>query len=229
MGPVTPGPRGRQQKKRRTGIVFPAIGIAAFVVAAVYFVTTTMSSSGNGASGLAQALGSLPHSNSIQLLEAERQNLIVMNAAVSTLSQGAKPVTVNPQQVMASMQASSSTSSGSSSSSSSSDTTPVQIPSPGTAQSIAYHMLPSFGFNQTTEFSCLVKLWTQESSWQVDAENASGAYGIPQALPGYQMASVGSDWRTNAVTQIKWGLGYITSRYGTPCGAEDHELSAGWY
>ena len=62
------------------------------------------------------------------------------------------------------------------------------------------------------------------------AENpSSGAYGIPQALPGSQMASAGADWQTSAATQIKWGLTYIQGRYGSPCGAWAHEQSNGWY
>lgn len=81
-----------------------------------------------------------------------------------------------------------------------------------------------------TQFECLVKLWTRESGWQWDATNtSSGAYGIPQALPGSKMASSGSDWETNAATQIDWGLQYITDRYSTPCGAWAHETSDGWY
>jgi hypothetical protein len=64
----------------------------------------------------------------------------------------------------------------------------------------------------------------------VTAENSSsGAYGIPQALPGSQMATAGGDWHNNAATQIKWGLTYIQDRYGSPCGAWAHEQSAGWY
>ena len=63
----------------------------------------------------------------------------------------------------------------------------------------------------------------------MNAANPSGAYGIPQALPGSKMASVGADWRTNPVTQITWGLGYIKSRYKTPCGAWAHSQSSGWY
>jgi len=63
----------------------------------------------------------------------------------------------------------------------------------------------------------------------VNAANPSGAYGIPQALPGSKMASAGADWATNPATQITWGLGYITSRYGTPCGAWGQSQSAGWY
>ena len=67
---------------------------------------------------------------------------------------------------------------------------------------------------------CLEKLWDRESGWNERAMNRySGAYGIPQSLPGHKMASAGADWQTNPATQIKWGLGYIQSRYGTPCGA----------
>ncbi|MFI7588583.1 hypothetical protein ACIB24_16050 [Spongisporangium articulatum] len=82
----------------------------------------------------------------------------------------------------------------------------------------------------TSQFSCLDKLWTRESQWNYRAYNpSSGAYGIPQALPGSKMGSVASDWKTNPVTQIKWGLSYIADRYGTPCGAWAHSESVGWY
>ena len=79
------------------------------------------------------------------------------------------------------------------------------------------------------EYNCLVALWTRESNWNVYAYNPSGAYGIPQALPGSKMATAGADWQTNPATQITWGLGYISNRYGTPCGAWSHSQSAGWY
>lgn len=80
------------------------------------------------------------------------------------------------------------------------------------------------------QFSCLNSLWNRESGWNYKAYNASsGAYGIPQALPGSKMSSAGSDWRTNPVTQMRWGLDYIASRYGTPCGAWGHSESTGWY
>lgn len=81
------------------------------------------------------------------------------------------------------------------------------------------------------QWSCLDALWTRESGWRTEVWNTagSGAYGIPQSLPAGKMASAGPDWQTNPATQIKWGLGYIASRYGTPCGAWDHETSAGWY
>jgi hypothetical protein len=96
-------------------------------------------------------------------------------------------------------------------------------------KSVARAMLADYGWSDG-QFSCLDSLWTGESNWNYRAENpSSGAYGIPQALPGDKMASVGSDWRTNPATQIEWGLGYISDVYGTPCGAWEHSQSVGWY
>ena len=84
-----------------------------------------------------------------------------------------------------------------------------------------------FGLDQ---MPCLDKLWTKESGWNHRARNsATGAYGIPQALPGSKMASAGDDWETNPATQIKWGLSYIAGRYGTPCEAWAHSQRVGWY
>lgn len=80
------------------------------------------------------------------------------------------------------------------------------------------------------QFACLEPLWTHESGWRWNAQNpSSGAYGIPQALPGSKMASAGADWRTNPQTQIRWGISYIKARYGTPCGAWSHFQSTNWY
>lgn len=80
------------------------------------------------------------------------------------------------------------------------------------------------------EFSCLEKLWMKESGWKYNATNASsGAYGIPQSLPATKMASAGADWKVNPTTQIKWGLGYIAGRYGTPCAAWGHSQAKNWY
>lgn len=99
----------------------------------------------------------------------------------------------------------------------------------GSPQQIAAGMLGSFGW-PASEFSCLDSLWSHESGWNVTASNpSSGAYGIPQALPGSKMASAGPDWQTDAATQIRWGLGYIKSTYGSPCAAWSHEESTGWY
>jgi hypothetical protein len=80
------------------------------------------------------------------------------------------------------------------------------------------------------QWSCLDALWTRESNWNPRAVNASsGAYGIPQALPGIKMATAGSDWRTNPMTQVRWGLGYIAAAYGSACAAWSHSQSYGWY
>ena len=89
-------------------------------------------------------------------------------------------------------------------------------------------LMLSSGF-PIAEFPCLEKLWTKESGWNEKAANPSGAYGIPQALPGSKMGSEGSDWRTNPATQIKWGLGYVKGRYNTPCGAWNHFQNNGSY
>ncbi|MBO2463817.1 lytic transglycosylase domain-containing protein [Actinomadura violacea] len=99
----------------------------------------------------------------------------------------------------------------------------------GEAQQIAKKLLPSYGMSGSGQFGCLVNLWNRESHWNTHAANPSGAYGIPQALPGSKMASAGSDWQNSATTQIKWGLGYIKDRYSTPCGAWAHSQSSGWY
>ena len=99
--------------------------------------------------------------------------------------------------------------------------------SPGSARAIAKSQLAARGWSD--QFGCLDQLWQKESGWRVTAASPSGAYGIPQALPGSKMASAGADWRTSAATQIRWGLGYIDSRHGTPCGAWSHFQSRGWY
>jgi len=80
------------------------------------------------------------------------------------------------------------------------------------------------------QFGCLDSLWAKESGWRWNANNSSsGAYGIPQSLPGSKMGSIAGDWATNPVTQIKWGLEYISNRYGTPCGAWSQSQAVNWY
>ena len=151
-------------------------------------------------------------------LEAERQQVILQDAATQAFSVTSAPkISTVPPPAPAG--------SGGGSSALVPSGPP---PDPSSARGIAYNMLASFGFS-TNQFGCLNDLWTQESNWRYNAENASGAYGIPQALPGSKMASAGSDWQTNPATQIKWGLGYIKSIYGTPCGAWSHEEADGWY
>lgn len=83
---------------------------------------------------------------------------------------------------------------------------------------------------QADQFGCLDSLWTRESNWRVhDTNSSSGAYGIPQSLPAGKLASAGDDWRDNPATQIRWGLGYIADRYGSPCAAWSHSQSYNWY
>ncbi|MGZ4437583.1 MAG: aggregation-promoting factor C-terminal-like domain-containing protein [Nocardioidaceae bacterium] len=96
-------------------------------------------------------------------------------------------------------------------------------------RTIAKALLPQFGFDES-QFSCLDSLYMSESGWDIHADNpTSSAYGIPQALPAEKMASAGPDWQNNAETQIRWGLQYIQSSYGTPCGAWDFKQSHNWY
>ncbi|MFK4098820.1 transglycosylase SLT domain-containing protein [Streptomyces sp. NPDC019531] len=91
-------------------------------------------------------------------------------------------------------------------------------------QSMAASMVPS------GQFQCFSNIVDHESSWNYQAVNASsGAYGLFQALPGSKMSSVGSDWQTNPATQIKWGLNYMDSRYGSPCEAWSFWQANHWY
>lgn len=86
-----------------------------------------------------------------------------------------------------------------------------------------------------TQWKCLDELWQRESSWQTKrnphliANRSSRAYGIPQALPGKKMSEAGKDWRTNPITQVKWGLKYIQERYGNACAALRHHNAKNWY
>ncbi|MEW2283867.1 transglycosylase SLT domain-containing protein [Streptomyces sp. NPDC047841] len=80
------------------------------------------------------------------------------------------------------------------------------------------------------QFQCFSNIVDHESSWNYRAVNASsGAYGLFQALPGSKMSSVGADWQTNPATQIKWGLNYMNSRYGSPCQAWSFWQANHWY
>ena len=98
-------------------------------------------------------------------------------------------------------------------------------------KAVAQMLLPEYGFSGS-QWPCLDQLWIGESDWRWWAANSSsGAYGIPQSLPGSKMATVGSDWRTNPVTQIRWGLDYIKRSYGSPCNAlsQWQARSPHWY
>jgi len=102
-------------------------------------------------------------------------------------------------------------------------TTPV-----GTAQTYAAQLVASDGWG-ADQFSCLVNLWNRESGWNTHAYNPSGAYGIPQALPGSKMSAFGADWQNDYRVQIQWGLSYIRGSYGSPCGAWAHSNAYNWY
>ncbi|WP_433306588.1 lytic transglycosylase domain-containing protein [Actinoplanes sp. CA-030573] len=113
-------------------------------------------------------------------------------------------------------------------------TVPYNGPIPGSCQEFsgnretgcALMLAAGFGIDQ---FPCLNNLWKKESGWNHRAANPSGAYGIPQAFPGSKMSAIADDWKTNPATQIKWGLGYVKGKYGTPCGAWSHWQSAHSY
>jgi uncharacterized protein YabE (DUF348 family) len=138
------------------------------------------------------------------------------------------PVVTTPPPVATSTPATGSTASTSNAPTTTTPAAPPVAVDPGSAQGIAQQLLLARGWGND-QFSCLVQMWNRESGWRVDAANGSGAYGIPQALPGSKMAAFGSDWQTNPKTQIEWGLSYISGRYGTPCGAWSTWQSQGWY
>ena len=96
-------------------------------------------------------------------------------------------------------------------------------------QAYARQRCYAYGWSDN-DFNCLVALWNKESGWNPSSRNrSSGAYGIPQALPASKMSSAGSDYLTNANTQINWGLSYIKGRYGSPSAAYQHQRRTGWY
>lgn len=105
--------------------------------------------------------------------------------------------------------------------------TPTPSPMPDTVPNARTYARAQLGARQ---FACLDALWVAESQWNPSATNATtGAYGIPQALPPTKMASAGSDWRNSPLTQVKWGLLYIATRYGTACTAWTFQSANSWY
>nr|WP_240642347.1 lytic transglycosylase domain-containing protein [Microbacterium sulfonylureivorans] len=209
----------KQRWSRRRGVlgVFAAFAAVGFVAA--YVGPTGMAMSQANAEEAAPITLYASSLGDVQTLAADET---AEAAAARDLGRGDYSVYVKPKPKPVVVEASGS-------SSSSGWAPPFVTPDPGTAQAIAYDMVKARGWGDD-EFSCLVALWNKESGWRVNAYNAgSGAYGIPQALPGSKMGSAGADWETNPATQISWGLGYIGGRYGTPCGAWGHSQSVGWY
>ena len=108
-------------------------------------------------------------------------------------------------------------------------TTQTTNDKPTDPKQLAIMLMPQYGLS-ASEFSCLDSLWTRESGWNYRAQNpGSGAYGIPQSLPGSKMGTIAADWATNPETQIRWGLTYITNSYGSACNAWGHSQAYGWY
>ncbi len=167
---------------------------------------------------LAMVVAQVATGRSGALLMHEREEIILDDAATSSFTVTSTPkVTSNPA------------TSGNGGGGGGIVVPPAPPVSAGTAEAIAQSLMPDYGFSVADEWDPLYDLWEAESGWDVTAENASGAYGIPQALPGSKMASAGPDWQTDATTQIKWGLGYIQETYGTPAAAWEHEEEFGWY
>jgi cell pole-organizing protein PopZ len=206
------------------------------------------------APGFSAAYDALPNSRAVAVLAAEHQEIIDLTVASQTMSTPQSPKMVSPAKVVATAkakaaakvkaaqeaqqaaaaaaaaQAAQSSSTSTSTSSTTSTSTASGELSPSAAQTVAQQLMPSYGFSVSSQWTCLLDLWNNESGWEWDAENtSSGAYGIPQALPASKMASAGSDYMTDATTQIKWGLSYIQSTYSTPCGAWDFEEANGYY
>jgi hypothetical protein len=190
---------------------------AAAATATVVAIAVMLSDPGSGTDPLGVAAAQVATGKAGELLEQARQKMILEDAAVQAFT-----VTSSPKLASNPAPAPPPDNGGA----------PIvpdgPPPSPASVQAIAYDLLPSYGFS-TDQFGCLNDIWTRESDWDPYAENASGAYGIPQALPGDKMASAGPDWQTDPTTQIKWGLGYIQSVYGTPCDAWVFWQAHGWY
>ena len=230
---VTPSPAGSRsgrKKKRglfhRSGIVAPALVVAVLLVVIVLIAARLVNTDGKGATGLYPSIDSLGDSAQVAAIVQERQTIVAMNAAAATLTVDSKPVMADPAQIQAAQEAQSA---GDTSGGTGIQTTAPPA-DPTAAEQTGKEELVDFGFSESTQWPCLYDLWERESGWNVYAENpSSGAYGIPQSLPGDKMASIAADWQTDPTTQIKWGLTYITQVYGTPCNAWGHEEADGSY
>jgi hypothetical protein len=210
---------GKRRAGRRNGVLLPTVATAITAVAglAVAGYLVILRPGHVPGTGAAIAAAAISNSQAVAVLEQQRQQMIVMDAASHTMHVVSAPKVVAARPVQ------------SAASSGATGTVNAPAPDPGTAQSIAYNLLSSYGWNPTTYFGCLDDIWSRESGWNYQAENASGAFGIPQALPGSKMASAGADWATNPKTQIIWGLGYIQGRYGDPCSAWSYWQANGYY
>ncbi len=216
---------GSRRASRRNGVLLPTVATAVTAVAGIA-VTGYMVVLRPGhipGSGAAIAAAAVSGSRAMAVLEQQRQQIIVMDAASHTMHMVGVPKVAARPTVQAAAAGGSTVATGNS------PVVNLPPPNPGTAQRIAYNMLSQFGWAPSTYYSCLDNIWSRESGWNYLAQNASGAFGIPQALPGSKMASAGADWATNPATQIQWGLGYIQGRYGDPCQAWTFWQGNGFY
>ncbi|HEV3380728.1 MAG TPA: hypothetical protein VG142_07080 [Trebonia sp.] len=240
-GAAGSGRRASHGKRRildRVGIVLPASGIAAVAVAAVTIGAYMASPSDSGASSLALAIDSLPQTGAIAAVEQEQRQIAVMSAATTVLTVAAKPTVVSPAQIETQaaqavqaqqQQQQELQQQQQQEQAQQQDTAPAAPANPTAAEATGEQLMLADGF-PSSQWSCLYDLWERESGWNVYAQNpTSAAYGIPQANPGSKMATYGADWQSDATTQIKWGLYYISSTYGTPCDAYNFDVANGGY
>lgn len=225
--PISSGYRSARNKRglfHRGGVALPAAGLAVLLVVTVWGAVQVLGSR-SGANSIVASIEGIGSSKQAAALAQEADTIEAMMSASKALTVAAVPAHTDPDQIMADNSMSTADETGGT------DVTTLAVPANATAsEQAAQSLMASFGFSVSTQYSCLFSLWEQESGWNVTAENpVSGAYGIPQALPADKMASVAADWQTDASTQIKWGLGYIKSIYGTPCIAWAHEEADGFY
>lgn len=217
-------------RRRRGRYILPACGF----VASFAFVSASLVNPISGAEATTRVVGGA------SVLVAPGQSYSVIGASASTADRDGYDVTLPPPppppepEPVVTEEADDSVAADASTASTSKSASPAPAPAagtpdPGSAKAIAAGMVSARGWG-TGEYDCLVSLWNKESGWNVYASNgSSGAYGIPQSLPGSKMATAGADWQTNPATQITWGLNYISGVYGSPCGAWSHSQAVNWY
>jgi hypothetical protein len=219
-------PHGARRTVKRRVKAVPVVAVASAFVVLAAVGTTAYYRLGPGrpnGNGVAGAFNAITNSKALAVLDEERQTIASMNSAVNVTSTTAKVSDVSPASVESTFEQDQQAAQEQ-------ETILAGELSPSQAMQVAQELMPSYGFSVSSQWSCLDDIWTRESGWEWDAENASsGAYGIPQSLPADKMATVASDYMTDATTQIKWGLGYIKDTYGSPCAAWDFELDNGFY
>jgi hypothetical protein len=222
-GPDSAQNERRSGKRRFKAVPVVAVASAFVVLAAIGTTTYYRLSAGSPGAGSGAAFDELKNSQALAVLDAERQTIADMNSAVTVVSKVSRVSGVSPSSVVSAAEQAAQQAEQE-------ETIAAGELSPSAAMQVAQELMPDYGFSVSSQWSCLYDIWERESGWQWDAENSSsGAYGIPQSLPADKMASVASDYLTDATTQIKWGLGYIEDTYGSPCAAWDFELDNGFY